>query len=412
MIQPCRLEKRAKAVFMSERSDFNLQVLQFIAAPLLGSVLAYMPEGKAPDDEQVAKAVAGLLAKSVQAGIEMGSLVELDKQGDKADALRVSLVGVASQMLSGMYTANGAIAEEAELKRLQDGLKSVIGFADNFASDEASQMRLQGMEAVGFPADIPQSYVQYLQAFVPVILAVSEFSFGKGEAQLLSEIASRLGKNAQEIVDILGAGSQSTDPKLVERGVLKALGQLYAQCHKAQVVKLSAQGPEGGPGLDQVWQAYDTQVQMMLVLAKGLNPDAPSSAASGGGAPVPEASESPASNPVTPPATAPVTPPMQATSPAPPPSQAGTPAAEGNPMSFFGKKPDEGAEQNAPPPPTSVQPPVSETPPASPSQPETPPAAPPPSSDVPPAEEDQGEQPKGDKSNPMSFFSKKPDDEA
>lgn len=377
---------------MTDRTDYFLQVLETIGTPLMVSILTQVPEASAED---TAKHMAELLAKGVQTGIDLGPLIDIDKLGDKTDSARVALAGLASQIISATYTRGGKAPAEADMNRVKAGLQAVISFSDNFAAGEENVMRLAAMDSTGQGVDTPQSHVQYLSSFIPVVQVVSRFSFGQSEATLITEIATKITTKAQGIAaEMLGA----SDDKSLERGILQCLTRLYAACHEAETARLSGAGrsddaPKGS--MDDVWKTFDLQVQILEALVQTIVP--------GGNTPAPSA---PAQE--TPVAAPPVSPvglvaakaeaPADAAPATEPPAAAAPPAGiPGNPMSFFGPKTDDDDESVAPTAPAA---------PAAPPAPETP-AEPAASTPPPPAEETK---PAGIPGNPMSFFTPKSED--
>lgn len=432
---------------MNQKTDYYLQTLTSIGMPLMRGVLQHSADKNAAD---VAQAVAGLLTKSVQAGIALGPLVDLDQQGEKADGVRVALAGLVSVMLGQYYQDNGAAPSDADLNHMAEGLKAVIGFAENFQPSEESVLRLQAIDDTQMQVDIPQSHIQYLRGFVDVVQAVHGFSFGVPASQLAGQVAQRLAQKASALrSDHYGDQGSTESQKAQERSFIAVLASVYAGCHRAVVQNLEQAGPEqSAPSIDQVWSLFEEQFQILEVLMSTLAgvENISGSASNGGVSPSAESSV-PAAPEAVPPAQVPVpplppgqplegasslspaqggvpqkpaifaakkpeAPPEQAPAAAspispvtPPPAPAQDPSsAPANPMGFFAKKPDEDS---------SVSSASADASPVTPS-PLTPPAAP----IVPPPEQENSAGAQGgDKppaapgGNPMSFFTKKDDEE-
>ena len=367
---------------MSEqhRTDYFLQILESIGAPLMVPVLAQGE--KAPED--IAKHMAELLAQSVQASIALGPLIDIDKLGDQSDSARVALAGLSAHMIAALYQHLGHMPAESDIKKLKDGLEATIAFADNFTASPESTMRLETIKAGGQTVDAPQSLVQVMNSFLPVIQAVSAFSFGQPEAKLISDIAARLTTKAEEIAKTHFTSHSGDDLKAVERGILQALATIYAAAHDAETKRLNstADREKTEASLETVWKEFDTQVQIVEALTQTL-----ATGTSGGDvAPTAEAAPTPVTETPPPPSSPP---PAAEEAPASPPPA----GSVGNPMSFFTPPgaDDEAEEAPSPPPATETPPPSPPTPPA-----ETPAAEKP---------ADTDDKPAGQAGNPMSFFS-------
>jgi hypothetical protein len=372
---------------MSEKTDYFLQVLKAIGTPLMVPVLIH-GDGK---DEDAAKEVAGLLAKTVQASIDLGPLVDIDTLGERTDSVRVALAGLAAQMTGASYDRLGRMPADSDVKKMHDGLQAAISFSDNFTASPESVMRLETVAPNGAEVDTPQSVVQYLGCFVPVLKAVSTFSFGQPEAKLIGDIAARLTEKARDIGTLqLSTAYQDDALRSIERGILHCLAQIYAASHEAEVKRLNQADRDNAAkgGLDSVWKAFDTQVKMLEILVQMIVP---------GGVPVDidetDSTQGSESTDTKVPAKV-AEKPAQEVPPVASKPQADSPSMSGSgPMSFFKPKSDdedEGAE--APDPEPAKEAPVQQPPKAA--QPEQKKTAP----------------PTGQTGSPMSFFKPKSDD--
>lgn len=405
---------------MADKTDYYLQTLNMIGAPLMGAALHH---GGGKNAAEVAQVVAALLGKSVQSSIALGPLVDLDKLGEGADNVRVALAGLSAQMLADYYTDQGKLPEDADVATIKDGLQAVIGFADNFQPSAEAALRLQGVEAGAVAPDIVQSQVQYLHAFTSLVQSVHEFSFGQPAPQLMGQIAQKLGQKASALrSDHFGDQGSAEQQNMQELAFLAALGRLYSACHIKVVKAIDPQNTDQAPPkIDDVWEQFDEQYQILSVLVSSLA----SGAVPETTPPAPEAL--PETGPVAaaaPPAQAEAAPPAAEapSAPATPPTDASSSDSSGGggPMGFFAKKPDS-AGDTAPAAPSDVTPPPAPPPevPASPQAQEVPPPAPAeapasappevPQAPVSPPSPPASQEPPAAGGSPMGFFAKKPD---
>lgn len=383
---------------MADKADYFLQILDTIGTPLMAPVLAH-GNGK---DEDAAREIAALLARTVQASIDFGPLVDIDTLGARTDSVRVALAGLAAQVTGSVYDRLGRMPADSDLKKMYDGFQAAISFSDNFTAGPESILRLDTVSPNGSDVDTPQSVIQYLACFVPILKAVSGFAFGQPEAKLISDIAAHLTEKARDIAESHFAGAHEGDSlKAIERGILHCLARIYAAAHEAEVVRMNNADRDSAAqgGIDEVWAAFDTQAHMLEILALTIVP--------GGALPdedrqtVRDSGESQApakSSPIA--ATKPAEPPKTQ---APPLSAATTGSG---PMSFFKPKTDGEAESAPPPAPDApLTAPQAEDPVEPPSA--APAVAAPQEK---PREEEKKTPPTGQSGNPMSFFKPKSDD--
>jgi hypothetical protein len=351
---------------MNERAEYFLQTLERIGAPLMAAITETSKASGADGAAADAQAMAQMLGKVVQASIDLGQAMDVNPVEIGDDSLRVALAGLASPMVAGQMRKAGGVPEDAEVARIVSALQAVLTFSDNFTPNADNAQRLKDLEARGQSVDAHQASVQYVQAFVPVVQAISDFSFGQVPQKLIVAVSERLVKRAAEMRETLAASADGDDQKRLELGFLAGLAQVYAACHEAETRKASGMGEDGGagPSLDSVWSAFDTQAAMLEILSGSFVPGGASasagSASSGGGvAPAAAAAPMTQAPPVLPDAATPVTPPPPAA--VAPVAQDAPPAAAASPLSSFVKKPDD-APQAAPPPAAPVAPPVAPPP--------------------------------------------------
>ena len=326
---------------MTQQSAFLIITLEKIGVPLAAAVEEVSHRANAvlePAAREVedAKVMAQLLGQTIQVGLSLGSALIQASDEAEADALRLAVAAMVAPVIAHYYRHNGVVPDDVALSRITKSLEATIAFAENFnpASEHASRLSVLGVDTLVF--DEAQVDITVLDALVPAINAIGAFSFGLSETKLLQDVSEKLKEKAVTLV----AGGD----KLAELTTLKALSKIYAECHLAEVHKLSGSNNEERTELsiDPVWAAFDTRLAMVNMVL-GLAPVAETVT----GAVAPAAPIASASVEATP-AVAPV-------QPAAPVAQA-LPAASvgGGPMSFFssGDKtatPAEAAPVAAPP---------------------------------------------------------------
>jgi len=362
---------------MTQKSLFSVRLLDKIGAPLVGAIESAPPEKETEAAEMMAK----MLGQAVKMSIGLAAALNIEETEEQADSTRLSLAALATPLLADFYRQHKRAPEENDITRMSKSLEAVIGFADKFTPAAEGQSRLSTIDQDMPFFDETQAVLISLQALTPVILAINEFSFGQTEAKLLQEVSDHLEKNAAEL-----AGA---DNKMGQIIVLKALANIYADCHLKEVQRMSTQDDESRqtPSIDPVWKNYERQVAMMQALTGVEKSGGTASSAVPAPAAAPPAETKTEAAPATP-ATAP-----PAETPASAPAETKSevaPAGGGNPMGFFGKG---GSDTSTP-----------EAAPASPATPETP-AAPPAETPAPAETEKKDESGEsGTPANPMGFF--------
>jgi hypothetical protein len=365
---------------MVQNSKFTIQLLEKIGTPLAAAIESVPLSGE-DQEVQSAKIMAQMLGQAVQISISLNALFNIVEEEAQADSTRLALAALAAPLLADFYRHNERVPEDQDIKRLVKSLESVVAFADNFSAAEEGKSRLSTLDHDAPLFDKTQSALVVMQVLVPVMTAVSEFSFGQSEPKLMQNITSKLEKMAADI-----AKNAKLSDKLSELMILKALAALYAECHRSETQRLASATSEkdealGELSLDPVWEAFGTRTAMVEVIV-GI-----------------KSNDVAAASTVAPTPVVPVTPAPEQSEPA-----AAAPAASSSsPMGFF-KTPDAAAttpETSAPVPGTTSE--VAAPPPA--------PAVEPVAPVIPTAEAPADTPP----SSPMGFFkpgAKKTEDDA
>ncbi len=276
---------------MDQRTAFLIQVLERIGTPLAMAVTA-MPIQN-PDAgidavvRQDAQRVAELLNRSVQLGLSMAESMNV-RDAARADGVHLALAAFSGPLIAGQFMSGGGrIPGDTEVKRLATSLQAVLTFADNFTPAADSTLRLQNMEPGDQPADEHMVYVQMLQAFSPVLLAVSEYAFAKPENRLLQDVAARLVIRAEDLrKSMFGPDLPPRAARQADLVLLHLVCGLYAHCHRAEMLRLMGMDDKSRAGtvisMDGVWALFDKRVEMVRLMADQIIP-APGSAGTASG---------------------------------------------------------------------------------------------------------------------------------
>jgi len=188
--------------------------------------------------------------------------------------------------MAGQYLLSGQVPGDADIKRLTTSMQAVLTFADNFTPAADSTLRIQNSEPGASPADESLIYVQTLNTFAPVFQVVNDYAFGKPEAKVIQEIATRIWAKASEMRgELFGSDMPVKTKHQTDLVLMKLLCGLYASCHNAEVRRLMSLSDQARTGtkvsMDPVWVAFDKQASMAMIVAGQLIPDAKGGASTG-----------------------------------------------------------------------------------------------------------------------------------
>ncbi len=265
---------------LSSSSNKQMQTLlasfRQIGLPLLQSLVEVA--GASEKQEVVPKSddFNALIDSTVLLSQEIAKEVGADEAGLDA-SVRWALAGSASQVVGASYHATGEHMKVEEAQRLA---KIAAQLQDKFKSQIP-----EGGESL--PNTLAMFRSKMMEAMVPVIGAVAQYSYSRAEHELLAEISERLVKTSDQITRALApSGATAEQWRMLCWNILRAAGRIYTECHYAEADRLQmmpseeraayfAQHGDEVP-MTQVWQSFNQRMAMLATLSTYL--DVPESA--------------------------------------------------------------------------------------------------------------------------------------
>ncbi len=257
----------------ASRMQTILTAFRQVGMPLLQAL------AEAPGTAQNAGNTQGLQGEKfgalVDSTIELSRALsaQLGASEDQIDGwIRWALAGAASQAVAARFKVTGEALPIEESTRLA-----------NLAIELQERFKVQiptGNEPV--PNTVATFRAKMMEAMVPVIGAVAQYSFGRAEHSLLAEVAERLVKTADQVTRALApSGCTPEQWRLLCWSVLRAAGQVYAESHYAEADRLLYMNPDERaayfaqhsniPPMTQVWQSFNQRMAMLATLATYLD---------------------------------------------------------------------------------------------------------------------------------------------
>lgn len=269
---------------MDTKSKFLLQVLEKLAAPMVAAISevsvrqSLIPDPSSPGAMRPeAEQVAGLLTKSTQLSIGLSSLMEMRQAEDEADSVRLALTSLASPLMSNIYRLAGRTPTDAEIQRISEAMGAVVTYSDGYRAAADANVRMAQIDSDFFPSDDSQISLLYMSALLPVVNSIMAYSFGQPEKKLIQDVTERLIRESKflraKMFPQIEEGPLSAKADLA---LLRMAGQIYSQCHFAEMAKLMAtedQVRQGmAPTMTALWQSFILRMQMLEILGDALVP--------------------------------------------------------------------------------------------------------------------------------------------
>jgi len=251
------------------RMQAVLTAFRQLGLPLLQA--AGVPQGGENGGQALnVEALGPLVANTVMLSQKIAQ--QLGASEDQVDAwVRWSLAGAAAQVVGSSYKTLGRPMTEEEAEHIA-----------TIAIELQSKFKAQipaGQETL--PNTVATFRAKMLEAMVPVVGAVAQYSFGRSEHALLAEVSEKLVKTADQVTRALApTGATPEEWRLLCWHVLKAAGQVYTESHFAEADRLLYMEPDARAAyfaqhgqivpMQQVWQAFNQRMAMLATLATYL----------------------------------------------------------------------------------------------------------------------------------------------
>jgi len=258
----------------------RVAVLKHVVTPLLQAMAEVKNANKETQKTHTVEEDAQTLGALVEGAMALSKATTEnfnETGGAIEDSVRWMIVHSSTQTVAARYRATGTIAAAEEAVNIA---KSTFEIKDKFQSQSIGQ-------GESVPNTLGIFRAKMLEALVPVVNAVAQYSFGRAEHLLLAQVAERLLKTADQVTRSLApAGCTPKDWRLLCWSVLLAGGYLYSDCHFAEADRLLYMDKEerdvyfkehdNMPPLHFVWQSFDQRMAMLATLITYL--DVPESA--------------------------------------------------------------------------------------------------------------------------------------
>ncbi|MBK6896170.1 MAG: hypothetical protein IPH06_06230 [Alphaproteobacteria bacterium] len=258
---------------MTPRSDLLLSLLENLGLPLIQAVDSSSWKS-APDPAKEAERLKDLLAASKSLGQELRKALHLPADGDKK-SIRIALTVLAAQMIAAHQKNSGKAFSEQDVQRVTKGFEAVLAFSDDLIPEEESlePLRKLGEDFALFGGY--QIHVHLLHAFLPIIRAVSIFSFGQAGSKMVKDICDKLILRATELRGkLFGGGLDLNQARIAELSLLRILASLYADCHISETERFIKLHESARLAIQPstIWDLFEQRMLMLEALATSFIP--------------------------------------------------------------------------------------------------------------------------------------------
>lgn len=228
--------------------------------------------------QEDAKTLSSLVKTSMSLIRHVAGAVPVNNP-EKSIAIKMGLASFVSPIVADYYKLHMALPEEKGVFEILEKIDAVTKVIDlDHWAEEVSEKMLFNPLALNRESQRSNQ----LEASLPIIQAVSRFSFGLNPDQLIKDALARVVGAAENLSLRICEREPSLKRDPAIASVLnKAAAQLYADCHFEEVERLSLMAEQeqqryirhygGNYSLEPVWQAFEARLHMLFIIADHLN---------------------------------------------------------------------------------------------------------------------------------------------
>lgn len=273
-IKPDELDTGKPVTGSRAQLHARVAVLKNVITPLLQAIGEVNRAAKAetpPTPEQEAQMLNALVEGTL--ALSNATTASLNTEREPIDDMvRWNIVAAATHNVAARFRATGAIISADEAQKIA---AAIFDTKEKFQSQTVNS-------GESIPNTLGTFRARMLEALVPVVNAIAQYSFGRAEHVILAQVAERLLKTADQVTRGLApAGCTPRDWRLLCWSVLQAAGFLYSDCHFAEADRLLYMDKDerdvyfrehdNMPPMNFVWQAFDQRMAMLATLITYLD---------------------------------------------------------------------------------------------------------------------------------------------
>lgn len=196
---------------------------------------------KIEDHEKAIADMAALLEKTIDQSEEIQSTLVISEEDMENIYVRISMAALSSKLIAAKYEQNGKVPSDSDMKRSVSSMDALQTFADRYGLIEAINSEYKFETPEARRAINNMVKLTYLEYFAPLADAIGAFSFGETETKMIQSVSEKLRDNANTVrIDILGDDMPDEHKKAAELSILKVVVELYSSCHKSETARIMA----------------------------------------------------------------------------------------------------------------------------------------------------------------------------
>lgn len=255
-----------------EQSTFLSSIMPEIGLPLVRTIIENCPSS---DEQTITQEMEKLLAQTIRNNDYIKYALGINDQSHENSDLYLMLSSLSSKIIASHYKRTKTPPTDKDLKQITGAINALLTFSENYTPI------ISLMDA--YPENINKPSLSlkhttdliYISIFLPLINAVSTFSFGLNPSRMIQNVSEKMNiRTAQIRSHLLGDSLNDNDRKTAEIRIIKTLIDLYSSCYMQEIdriTKLSQpeqHAQDNTQQIEHIWALFENRVSLLFGLAQ------------------------------------------------------------------------------------------------------------------------------------------------
>lgn len=255
-----------------EQSTFLSSIMPEIGLPLVRTIIENCPSS---DEQTITQEMEKLLAQTIRNNDYIKYALGINDQSHENSDLYLMLSSLSSKIIASHYKRTKTPPTDKDLKQITGAINALLTFSENYTPI------ISLMDA--YPENINKPSLSlkhttdliYISIFLPLINAVSTFSFGLNPSRMIQNVSEKMNIRTTQIRShLLGDSLNDNDRKTAEIRIIKTLIDLYSSCYMQEIdriTKLSQpeqHAQDNTQQIEHIWALFENRVSLLFGLAQ------------------------------------------------------------------------------------------------------------------------------------------------
>lgn len=255
-----------------EQSTFLSSIMPEIGLPLVRTIIENCPSS---DEQTITQEMEKLLAQTIRNNDYIKDALGINDKSHENSDLYLMLSSLSSKIIASHYKRTKTPPTDKNLKQITGAINALLTFSENYTP--IISLMDAYPENANKPSLSPKHTTDliYISIFLPLINAVSTFSFGLNPSRMIQNVSEKMNiRTAQIRSHLLGDSLNDNDRKTAEIRIIKTLIDLYSSCYMQEIdriTKLSQpeqHAQDNTQQIEHIWALFENRVSLLFGLAQ------------------------------------------------------------------------------------------------------------------------------------------------